>query len=157
VLGSTGVLPVTDLDAIHGDPVAPVPVQERGALLHALTADTVEALLAEAGPGATSPLGIVELRQLDGALARPGPGAFSTGGAAFALTVIGLRTPDTGQVVADAADRLLAALAPWSTGRRLPNSGATGPVHDDAVLAGLREVVRRHDPRGVLLETDALR
>ncbi|MEV1203457.1 FAD-binding oxidoreductase, partial [Microbispora rosea] len=67
VLDAVGPLPYAAIDSIHQDPTGPMPVAERGALLRELTAETVDALLAVAGPAAQVPLAVVELRQLGGA------------------------------------------------------------------------------------------
>jgi FAD/FMN-containing dehydrogenase len=159
VFGGTGLLPVTQLDVIHSDPPQPVPVQDRAVLLRELTAQTVDALLAVAGPGSGSPLAVVELRQLDGALQRAGaePSAFRRD-AAYSVQTIGLRTPETTDAVAAGAERVLAALVPWSTGATLPNLGHGGArAYDAATLDRLRAVVRARDEAGVLLEADTLR
>ena len=159
VLGGTVELAPSQLDAIHGDPVQPVPSQDRGALLRSCGAEAVDALLAEAGPGSGSPLTIVELRQLDGAAGRPGPvpSAFSTRGAACSVQAIGLRTPGTAEAVAAASERLLVALGPWSSEGTLPNTGGAGALaYDGPTLARLRAVVLTHDDRAVLQEADAL-
>jgi hypothetical protein len=50
LLGGVGPMPPTALDAVHMDPTDPMPGWEKGVLLADLTAETVDALLAAAGP-----------------------------------------------------------------------------------------------------------
>ena len=64
-------LPFAAIDAVHMDPTEPMPVWDRGVALAELPAAAVDAVLAQAGPGVASPLTIVEIRLLGGALARP--------------------------------------------------------------------------------------
>ena len=159
VLGRVGVLPVTGLDVVHGDPQTPVPSQERSTLLRALTADTADALLAEVGPGSGTALSIVELRQLGGQVARPPEHDSAVCGrsAAHQLHTIGLRTPQTVDAVTASAQRLMDAVAPWSAGTTLPTFGGGGPqAYDADTLDRLRAVVRSRDPGRVLVGADAL-
>lgn len=126
VLDTVGRLPYPRLDEIHRDPVEPMPVVERGTLLRALTAESVEALLAAAGPAVELPLPVVELRQLGGALARAPKEPNAVGGreAAFSLLAVGLPGADPQAVVA--------SVAPWSTGGTMINFH--GAVLEPAVL-----------------------
>ena len=56
--------------------------------------------------------------------------------------------------VTEHARSVVTALAPWATGRRLPNFGAGGSdpaaVYAPRTLARLRAAVRTYDPDGVL-------
>ena len=130
--------PYAAVDEVHADPL---PVHAGAALLSALPAEAVEALLAVAGSGQVQ----VELRQLGGATARPGahPSAYCHRAAAYALHVVG-----------GAAARVVAALAPWSTGGLLPDApaacGTASDRYDAATLARLERAVRTYDPDGVL-------
>jgi hypothetical protein len=155
LLDGVGLLPYAALDAIHADPVDPLPAVEDSALLRELPADAVDALLAVAGAGSGSPQVIVEVRQLGGAVARPGAyeSAFSQRDAAFQLFVVGIAgDPATGEHAAG----VVARLAPWATGTVLPNFAATDDPADfargftPAVVARLRDVAAVYDPAGVL-------
>ncbi|GGO21411.1 FAD-binding oxidoreductase [Microbispora bryophytorum] len=156
VLDAVEPLPYAAIDSIHQDPTQPMPVAERGALLRELTAETVEALLAVAGPAAQIPLAVVELRQLGGALARQPREPNAVGGreAAFTLLAIGAPVPELMDTAVPAAVRaVIEALAPWSTGGALINfqGGALAPEQISRAwpeetlrrLAKLREV---YDP-----------
>ncbi|MEV4327659.1 FAD-binding oxidoreductase, partial [Microbispora rosea] len=156
VLDAVGPLPYAAIDSIHQDPTGPMPVAERGALLRELTAETVDALLAVAGPAAQVPLAVVELRQLGGALARQPKEPNAVGGrdGAFTLLAIGAPVPELMDTAVPAAVRaVIEALAPWSTGGALINfqGGALAPEQISRAwpqetlrrLAKLREV---YDP-----------
>ncbi|MGH7921904.1 MAG: FAD-binding oxidoreductase [Candidatus Dormibacteraceae bacterium] len=151
-------MPYREIDTIHQDPQHPVPVYERSLLLRELTEETVAALLGVVGPEVHSTVMVCELRQMGGALrSRPcAPSAVGGRDAAFALIVIGaLAPPITSQVPPD-VDRVIASVAPWSTGQTLLNlHGAPGDeadrsrAWDPATYERLRDLVRRVDPAGL--------
>jgi hypothetical protein len=74
----------------------------------------------------------------------------------FSLVTIGITAPEIIGLVSDDAGRVMSSLAPWSTGRAMPNfAPAVGPdrlacCYDDATLAWLGALAERHDPAGVL-------
>jgi hypothetical protein len=153
LLDGVGVMPYAAIDAVHADPVDPMPVQERAALLDDLPAEAVQALLATAGPGSGSAQVIVEVRQLGGAVARPGrhESAVSHRSAAYSLLTIGVPgTPGLQESTAAVHE----ALAPWATGGLLPNFGAAADDverrYDAPTLARLRAAVGAYDPSGVM-------
>src|SRR3712207_3504448 len=73
VLGFVGPIRTDEMDSIHMDPVDPLPAWEKGMLLAELTEETVDALLATAGPQLDIPLIMAEIRLMGGALGRPAP------------------------------------------------------------------------------------
>jgi hypothetical protein len=79
---SMGTVPVDRLSDICAEPVDPMPTADWSSLLTDFSDATLDALLAEVGHAATTPLMIVQLRHLGGALAR---GA-STDGPSGAVT-----------------------------------------------------------------------
>jgi hypothetical protein len=149
------VLPYAAVDAVHADPVDPMPIVERAVLLADFPAEAAEALLAGSGPGSGSPQVVVEVRQLGGALGREGehPAAFDHRGAAYSVFTVGM-APDPS--VPGHADGLLAALAPWDTGGVWPNfcpphdAESARRAYSAPTLERLVEVARRYDPDGVL-------
>lgn len=161
VLDGTGVLPYTAVDAVHADPVDPMPFTEDAALLRELPSAAVRALVEQAGPGSGSPQVIVEVRQLGGAVARPGPhaSALDHRDAAFAVLVVGIAGDP--QVPAHAR-QLVDALGEWSTGARLPNFSSTDDpavfarCYTPATLARLRRAVAAYDPHGVIAQASLL-
>jgi FAD/FMN-containing dehydrogenase len=154
ILDDASLRPYTEIDAVHADPVDPMPVVDPAILLDAFPEEAVERLLTVAGADSGSPLLMVELRQLGGAYAREGahPNAFCHRAAAYSLLAVGF--PQAG--AEEHAERLFGAMAAWDNGRIWPNFG---PAHDEATarrayddetLERLAAVVRRYDPDGVL-------
>jgi hypothetical protein len=111
-----------------------------------------------AGPDSQSPLAVVELRHLGGAISRPGPHDSAVCGreARFHLNCLGLAVPEVADVVQARLTDLLTALTPWSTGGTLPNFGGGPSAYNAQTLERLRSLVLAHDPERVLLAADAL-
>lgn len=165
VLDTVTDRPYATVDAVHQDPDHPVPCCQRGQSLHDVTAETVDALVAVAGPDVAVPLIVCELRQLGGALRRPPAGGNAVGGrdAAYCLCVIGVMTPETATVASAAVDAVLSATQPWATGRTLLNMHGTPGDRDDrarpwdpATYHQLRELGVRYDPHGLLCHGHAI-
>jgi hypothetical protein len=158
VFGMIGVLPPAAMGVIHSDPVDPMPTSERAVLLSALPEEAVTALLAVAGPDVEAPLLVVELRQLGGAVAlgSTDDGSLCGRDAAFTLLTIGIDAGPSGPVVRAAADAVARAVAPWDTGRQMPNfAPSLDPdqvrrVYDPDVLARLASLVEALDPDRVI-------
>jgi FAD/FMN-containing dehydrogenase len=70
VMDTFGVMPVAAMDAISMDPVDPIGAVQHSEMLRALSPGAIDALLEVAGPESGSPLIMLEVRQLGGALAR---------------------------------------------------------------------------------------
>ena len=163
MFGGLGVLPYADIGTIHNDPTMPSAHSTAGMLLHGFTPETADALLAVAGPGASTILAAVELRHLGGAVARVGspPDAVSGRDAPFALWLSSPPFPapaDPASLAAGsaAARAVLAAVAPWSAGRvqinfcGLANTAAeAAAAWSPQVSAQLAAIRRRYDPHGV--------
>ena len=118
VIDTVTELPYQRIDEVHQDPTQPAPIIESGLLLRRPGDGLVEQLLAHAGEPAQLPPGLVELRALGGALARPPavPNAMGRRDAALSLLLaMAAEAPQTDQVRATQR-RILDALAPWSTG-----------------------------------------
>ena len=93
-------------------------------MLGELGEEAVAALLAEVGPGTTTSLLFAEIRHLGGALGRPAPG----GGVLdhlpdpYALFCVAIApVPEAAAAGLADADRVVTALRPWSTDRRVLN------------------------------------
>src|SRR5262249_11272991 len=69
-IDTSATMPPDQLLTIHMDPPEPVPGSGDGALLDVVPAEAIDALVHAAGPGSDSPLLMVELRHLGGAVAR---------------------------------------------------------------------------------------
>ena len=80
-------VPAASLVRLHQDPEEPMPGVSDSKLIDTLPAEAIDMVLEFAGPGSGSPLMMVELRQLGGALRRiePGSGAAAIIDAQFVL------------------------------------------------------------------------
>jgi hypothetical protein len=118
------MMPPDQLLTIHMDPPEPVPNSGDGALLDVVPAEAIDSLVHVAGPESGSPLLMVELRHLGGALARPGEGhgAVATMEGDYALFAVGM-APDaeTAAIVDAHVDLVKTALCEWDAGRRYLN------------------------------------
>ncbi|MFT4088516.1 MAG: FAD-binding oxidoreductase [Gordonia sp. (in: high G+C Gram-positive bacteria)] len=159
VMEMFGAMPFSEIGMVHNDPDQPMPVVEGGRLLRTFDRDTVDALLAVAGPERQVPLAAVEIRVLGGALSRPPTVPNAVGGrdAGYSLHVVGAPVPELlDSVVPAVIDGVFAAVEPWSTGSSQVNF--FGRANDPESLAacwpsGIAERLGRirdaYDPRGV--------
>jgi FAD/FMN-containing dehydrogenase len=117
-LDTIGEVSPAALGWLHMDPDQPIPATGDGLLLASLTDDAIDGLVAVAGAHVESPLVSVEIRHLDGALARSAPGAGVTARlpAPYGVYAVG-PTPDatTTDDVTDHLRRVRGALEPWSS------------------------------------------
>jgi FAD/FMN-containing dehydrogenase len=161
LLGGIELLPATEFDRIHNDPTAPGASWDGGLLLRSLDQETIDALLAVAGPGVATVVTAVELRHLGGALGREPavPAAVPGRDGAFALFVVGVLAPAVADAVPAAGAAVLDALRPWALPTNLVAfAGAAGPaeVYGPDTLARLRRVKAAVDPTGVFRSGGAL-
>jgi hypothetical protein len=154
VMDTFATIPVEELRFLHMDPPAPVPGAGDGMTLADVTPETIEALVAVAGPGSGSPLISVELRQLGGAVAAdaPGHGAVGSIDAGFALFAVGMAaTLELKEAVAAHAAAVKAAVAPWKSDRGYFNFADTPLENAESLYApetyrALQWVKAEHDP-----------
>jgi len=121
-------IPMPSLSGVAMDPPQPVPVAGDGLMLRDLPAEALDALLEVAGPGAGPQLAIVELRHLEGELARgrPQDGAVTAIPARHALYAGGFApTPDIRADSKSQIEAIQQALAPWATRYLNPNFAET--------------------------------
>ena len=158
LLGFIGPIRTTEMDSIHMDPVDPMPAWEKGMLLSDLTAETVDTLLAAAGPQLDIPIIMVEIRLMGGALARPAasPNAVAGREGAYSVYVIGPAVPELAQVVPAIGKGVLGALSPWRAPTNMINflGEISGPeevaaAYPPGIFERLREVKTAVDPAGV--------
>jgi FAD/FMN-containing dehydrogenase len=149
-------VPPAALSRIHGDPEEPTPAISVSSMLGALTPAVADALIEVAGPGSGSPMLMVELRHLGGALGRPAPHAGALGSLAGEYLMYACTIPMAPELVAAfeaTAPRLLAALAPAGDGRGYLNftEGETDPAtfYEPAAYERLRAVKGAIDPGDV--------
>jgi hypothetical protein len=151
-----GVMPLDKVAMIHGDPDAPAPGWDRGALLTDLDQDFATALLSQAGAGAQLPMLLTEVRHLGEKTRTDVPGGSAVGGreASFAFTLIGAPDPSLFETVLPAAaDRVFAAIAPWTTPQlninfagRLRSAEQFASAWPAETFARLATVRKKHDP-----------
>lgn len=159
-----GPMPATELGHIHMDPPAPTPCAGNGLVLTELSDETIDAILAVAGPGRDTSLLAVDVRLLGGAIGRPvaGGGAVDHLPGRYLLFAVGVTpTPEAHAAVAAEVATLLGRLAPWQHERMYANfSESSEPAsrfHAPEVLERLRAVQDAVDPRRVIRANHPLR
>lgn len=154
LLDTWGPLPPSRLVEIHMDPPMPVPGIGHHAMLGELDAAALDAFVQVAGPDSGSPLLMAELRQLGGALARPGEGCGRLDGA-FCLFGVGMpMDPAMAPAITEHAQRLVEAMEPWATGAYLnfaERGGDAADLYDDETYARLRVTRGATDPGELLV------
>ena len=152
VMDTWATIPAPGLVRLHGDPEQPVPGMGEGFQVRELTPEAADAFIEVGGPGSGSPLLLLELRQLGGALADPpdGGGALSALSGDFTLWGVGMvMSEERAQAIGAHHERVREAMAPWSAGVYLnfcETRGGDAPrAFDEATYARLREVKARYD------------
>jgi FAD/FMN-containing dehydrogenase len=159
LLDAFGPVAAGDLVRVAGDPEEPGPGRGDGLLLRELTPDAVAAVAGLAGDDAIEALGVLEVRQLGGALGRPAPAghgplaAIDAGWAVFA----GGFAPDAAACAAidDAIAHVRERLAPWTADQVLLNSSSGGAdlaaAFGAPTWARLQQIRDAYDPDRVIL------
>jgi FAD/FMN-containing dehydrogenase len=160
VVDTFGVMPYAAMDSISMDPVDPIGAYGHSELLHQLSPEAIETLVEVAGADSGSPLILLELRQLGGALTRP-PADLSPMGhsdSLFIMNGIGATpTPEVAQAVQANLAYVAEAVRPHASGATYVNfmdlDGATPErvraaysPEDWERLVALKE---RYDPENV--------
>jgi len=150
-----GNVPAASLIRLHMDPEPPMPGKGDGVMVDALDAAAIDAIVAVAGPGTDSPLVMVELRQLGGALRerKPGAGALGSLDGSFALFAMGVPMgPEVAEAIESRLEALKGALSPWSRGKPYLNFAEKRAAIGDAVgaeaFARLERIKASVDPDG---------
>jgi FAD/FMN-containing dehydrogenase len=113
------MVPPAALGDMAMDPPDPLPIVSATALLGDLPSAGVDDLVAAAGPRSGSPLAMVELRQLGGALERRSPGAGARATLPGTLSMFALGVPDDERSAATMRsylDSVERAVLPYRTG-----------------------------------------
>ena len=150
-------VPLAALSYLAMDPEDPLPYTSSHHLLGELPAEAIDKLIEVGGAGSGSPLVMIELRHLGGALARSAPhhGACAGMNGEYALFALGgILALEDAPVMVEAADRVAAAMEPWRSGWYLnfverPSDMAR--AFDAETWRRLQEVKARVDPDGVFL------
>ncbi|MEE6262327.1 FAD-binding oxidoreductase [Plantactinospora sonchi] len=150
-------MPFTGVAGIHADPVEPAPTYEMSALLRDFPAEAAEALIDVAGPGVDTPVGMIEVRQLGGALSREprSPNAVGNRDAAFQLSAAAFGGPGMADEFRAPLATLADAMTRWTTGGKQANfltgydttAEAVARAYAPETYQRLVEVKRAFDPR----------
>ncbi len=164
MMDSFATIPAAGLCRINGDPEQPTPGMTHQTVVGELSDGAIDALLEAAGPGSDSPLLAVSLRHLGGALASApdGAGAMATLDGEYAMYGVGVPfTPEMVGPIAAHLDKVVDAVAPWSTGadylnlaeRPCDSSRAFAPD----VYSRLVEIREAVDPDALFLASHPVR
>jgi FAD/FMN-containing dehydrogenase len=158
-------VPSAALARLHQDPEDPVPgfVSDTG-LVEELPAAAIETLVKLAGPGSGSPLMMVELRQLGGALGRvtPGHGAVAKLDGEFVLFMGSMSlSPEMGAAAVEHMQRIKDAMAPWLGAGHYLNFAEyevdTAATYGAFTYRRLQAVKARLDPDNVIKANHSIR
>jgi FAD/FMN-containing dehydrogenase len=119
IMDTFGPMPFAAMDAISMDPVDPMGARQHSEMLADLTPEAIETLVEVAGAGSGSPLILLELRQLGGALARTADrlNTMGIGESKFSMNGIGPAfTPEMAEGVAGYLSGVAEATRPFQTG-----------------------------------------
>jgi len=123
-----GVMPYRQMDMISMDPLDPLGFYTHVELLHELSPEAIEKLVELAGVDSESPLAMLELRQLGGALARTSADLSPIGRRDSQFIMFGLgisptpeATPEVAQRVHEHLARLAEEMRPYETGATYVN------------------------------------
>ena len=119
VMDTFGVMPYTAMDAISMDPVDPMGAYGHVEMLRDLSTETAETLVKLAGADSNSPLAMLELRQLGGALSRPPAELDPMGRSDCRFIMYGLGatpTPEVAQAVQAYLAYIAEAVRPHASG-----------------------------------------
>ncbi|GGM06973.1 FAD-binding oxidoreductase [Nakamurella endophytica] len=162
VIDTFAPMSTADLGQLHMDPPGPAPACGDGFVLDDLPSAAVDVLMELAGPGVDTPLLLVDLRHLGGALARRDPDGGAVDhlpGRFLGFTGGMVPVPEALPVVRAAVHRLVDAVQPWRSGRDYLNfrEAADDPARffDPATLQLLRALRAELDPAGVLRSNHA--
>jgi FAD/FMN-containing dehydrogenase len=143
-------------DVISPGGTVPAPSFDRMVLLDDLTPETVDALVELAGPDADTPITVIDIRQLGGALmAQTGqPSAVSRPDAGFVMFALAQAPVEQADVMWNAGQDLLDGLRPWLSDRKHGNflTAPDAPVEqtrlafDEADYTRLQEIKAVYDP-----------
>jgi FAD/FMN-containing dehydrogenase len=129
IMDTFGQMPVAQMDGISMDPVDPLGVIQHAEMLSDLSTGAIDALLRVAGAG--SPLTILEIRQLGGALSRAPGQPNLLGSGKFSMNAIGATfTPEMAKGVRERIARLIEETRPYQTGRTFVNFMEEDPSGD---------------------------
>jgi hypothetical protein len=119
IMDTFGAMPYAAMDSISMDPVDPIGARQHSEMLGDLSPEAIETLVEVAGAGSGSPLIMLEIRQLGGALARNAEhlSTMGKGDSKFIMNAIGPAfTPEMAEGVVAYLARVADAIRPFQTG-----------------------------------------
>jgi hypothetical protein len=157
IIDTFGKMPVAQMDRISMDPVDPLGVIQHAEILSDLSPGAVDALVRVAGAGSGSPLIILEIRQLGGALSGTPEHLNLLGSGRYSMNAIGATfTPEMAEGVRERIAHLVEETRPYKTGRTFVNFMEEDPVEDRVRAAytsedweRLVELKDEHDPHNL--------
>jgi FAD/FMN-containing dehydrogenase len=152
VMDTLAVVPPEALGDLAMDPADPLPFLSATALLTHLPRAGVDELVAAAGPGSGSPLAMVELRHMGGALGRRSAGAGARATLPGTVAMFSLGVPEdeaSAAAVGSYLDAVTRAVLPYRAGDypnfvELPSDASA--FFDAVTWTRLREVKAAYDP-----------
>lgn len=157
VLDTFDMVPPSALADLAMDPPEPLPYLSTTALIDGITPQGLDDLLDAVGPGSGSPLPLVQIRQLGGALGRqaPGAGARATLPGSYSVLALGVVADEPDEVaVRTYLSRLEVALQPYKVGEYanfVEQPGDASRFFAPATWDRLRSVKTAHDPEDLFL------
>lgn len=149
--------PPVALSHLHMDPEHPVPGIGDHALLDDVTPELIDAIVEVAGDRSGSPLTVVELRHLGGALSRAaaGAGARSRLDAPYVCFAVGVpMTPELGAAIPAKLEQLRGVLAPFKAGGAYLNFAEEptdiSTAFEDDTFRALQAVKATYDPSNTI-------
>jgi FAD/FMN-containing dehydrogenase len=119
VMDTFAMVPPVALSYLAMDPEDPLPYTSSHHLMSELPGEAVDTLIEIGGAGSGSPLVMIELRHLGGALARAEAhhGAYAAMEGEYNLfTLGGILAPEDAPAMTEAVDRVATAMEPWRSG-----------------------------------------
>jgi Berberine and berberine like len=157
VMDTFALVPPAALSYLAQDPEDPLPYTSSHHLLGELPGEAVDTLIKVGGAGSGSPLLMIEIRHLGGALARAEPhhGAYAAmNGEYIFFALAGIMAPGDAPVMTAAVDRVAEVMEPWRSGWYLnfvERPFDMSRAFDAETWRRLQEVKARVDPDGVFL------
>jgi FAD/FMN-containing dehydrogenase len=159
IMDTFEVIPMETMDVISKDPVDPMGFLQYSALLSDLSDRAIDALVKVAGAGSGSPVSLVEMRLLGGALQRAPKNIKLMGNrnARFSLNVLGaIVKPEMADAVSAHLTRIADITRPYQTGENFINFVETSPAMDRVRAAYTAEdwerlvaLKTKYDPKNI--------
>ena len=159
IVDTFGEMPAASLYQVSKDPVDPMGIVQYAGMLSDLSPEAIDALVGVAGAGSGSPLLMVEVRQLGGALTRTPEhlSPMGSGDARYSLNVLGATfTPEMAEGVKARMARLAEAVRRYQTGETFVNFMEVDPAEERVRAAYPAEDWERlvalkdeHDPKNL--------